>query len=74
MSLIFFSFPNRQEKYTNFKRENILKKMHIRENGNLEENFWGNLVMTFQYLKGATRELERDFLQGHVVTRQGVVT
>lgn len=26
---------------------------------------------TFQYLKGATRELESDFLQGHGVTGQG---
>lgn len=25
----------------------------------------------FQYLKGATKELERDFLQVHMVIRQG---
>lgn len=28
----------------------------------------------FQYLKGATKELERDFLQGHRVIRQGEFT
>jgi len=33
----------------------------------------GDLVAALQYLKGPTRELERDFLQGHVVIGQGVM-
>jgi len=33
----------------------------------------GDLTAAFQYLKGPTRELERDFLQVHVVTGQGVM-
>jgi len=33
----------------------------------------GHLIAAFQYLKGPTRELERDFLQGHVVIGQGVM-
>jgi len=33
----------------------------------------GDLLAAFQYLKGPTRELERDFLQGHVVIGQGVL-
>ncbi|PKU46047.1 sorting nexin-3 [Limosa lapponica baueri] len=28
----------------------------------------GDLIAVFQYLKGATRKLDRDFLQGHVET------
>jgi len=32
----------------------------------------GDLIAAFQYLKGPTRKVERDFLQGHVVTGQGV--
>ena len=31
---------------------------------------WGDLLAVFQYLKGPTRMLERDFLQGHVVIGQ----
>ena len=31
----------------------------------------GDLTATLQYLKGPARQLERDFLQGHVVTGQG---
>ncbi|KAK4813304.1 hypothetical protein QYF61_023455 [Mycteria americana] len=31
----------------------------------------GDLIAAFQYLKGPTGKLERDFLQGHVVTGQG---
>ena len=34
---------------------------------------WRDLIMAFQYLKGPTRKLERDFLQGHVVIGQGVM-
>ncbi|GAB0180453.1 hypothetical protein GRJ2_000510600 [Grus japonensis] len=33
----------------------------------------GDLIAAFQYLKGPTRNLERDCLQGHVVTGQGVI-
>jgi len=33
----------------------------------------GDLRAAFQYLKGATRKLERDFLQGHGVIGQGVM-
>jgi len=35
----------------------------------------GDLIAAFQYLKAfqSTRKLERDFLQGHVVTGQGVM-
>jgi len=33
----------------------------------------GDLIAAFQYLKGPTRRLERDFLQGYVVTGQGVM-
>jgi len=32
-----------------------------------------DLIAAFQYLKGPTRKLERDFLQGHAVTGQGVM-
>jgi len=32
-----------------------------------------DLIEAFQYLKGPTRKLERDFLQGHVVIGQGVM-
>lgn len=35
---------------------------------------WGDLIEIFPYLKGATLKLERDYLQGHVMTRQGVMT
>jgi len=33
----------------------------------------GDLTAAFQYLKGPTRKLERDFLQGHGVVGQGVM-
>jgi len=33
----------------------------------------GDLIAAFQYLKGTTRKLKRDFLQGHVVIGQGIV-
>jgi len=33
----------------------------------------GDLVAAFQYLKGLTRKLERDFLQGFVVIGQGIM-
>ncbi|KAK4824774.1 hypothetical protein QYF61_019200 [Mycteria americana] len=33
----------------------------------------GDLIVAFQYLKGPTRKLERDFSQGHVVIGQGAM-
>ena len=33
----------------------------------------GDLIVAFQYLKGPTGKLERDFLSGSVVTGQGVM-
>jgi len=33
----------------------------------------GDLMAAFQYLKGPTKKLERDFLQGHVGIGQGVM-
>ena len=33
----------------------------------------GDLIAAFQYLKGPTRQLERDCLQGHVVTGQRIM-
>jgi len=37
-----------------------------------ELTLWRDLTAAFQYLKGPTRELEKDFQQGHVVIGQGV--
>jgi len=33
----------------------------------------GDLIAAFQYLKGPTRMLERDFLKGHVVIGKGAM-
>jgi len=33
----------------------------------------GDFIAAFQYLKGPTRKLERDFLQGPVVIEQGAM-
>jgi len=33
----------------------------------------GDLTAAFQYLKGPTEKLERNFLQGHVVIGKGIV-
>jgi len=33
----------------------------------------GGLIAAFQYLKGPTGKLERDFLQGHAEVGQGVM-
>jgi len=33
-----------------------------------KRRLWGDLIAAFQYLTGPTRKLERDFLQGPVVT------
>jgi len=38
-----------------------------------ERRLWEDLTAAFQYLKGPARELERDFLQGHVGIGQGVM-
>ena len=38
-----------------------------------KRRLWGDLLAAFQYLKGPTGKLERDFLQGHVVIGQGVM-
>ena len=33
----------------------------------------GDLIEAFQYLKGPTRKMERDFLQRHIVTGKGIM-
>jgi len=37
-----------------------------------KRRMWGDLTAAFQYLKGPTRKLERDFLQGPVGIRHGI--
>jgi len=37
----------------------------------LYQPFRHYLIAAFQYLKGPTRKMQRDFLQGYVVIRQG---
>jgi len=39
-----------------------------------KRRLWGDLIAGFQYRRGPTRALERDFLQGHIVTGQGVMS
>jgi len=36
-----------------------------------KRRLWGDIIEIFQYLKGPTRKLERDFLQRHGVVGQG---
>jgi len=38
-----------------------------------KRRLWADPIAAFQYLKGPTRKLERDNLQGPVVTGQGVM-
>jgi len=36
-----------------------------------KRRLWGDLIAAFQYLKGPTGRMERDFSQGGVVIGQG---
>jgi len=38
-----------------------------------KRRLWGYLIMAFQYLKGAYKRMERDFLAGSVVIGQKVI-
>jgi len=38
-----------------------------------KRRLWGDLIAAFQYLKGPTIKLERDFLQGPGVIGQGAL-
>jgi len=45
----------------------------LRELGLFKRRLWGYLIVAFQYLKGPTRKLERDILQGHGAIGEGVM-
>lgn len=55
--------------------EHLSYENRLREFGlcSLKRRLWRDLIEDFQYLKGATGCLERDYLQEHAVIGQGVM-